>query len=144
MNQPVPTLDEFLSYCRETLKYLEGYGFKEVSPPPYRNQNKFELWFKADKRTVIVTGDRWGTSASIHLEHDDGLELSEIYLVPKDKRPKRQNTKMTLPTQLEQISQSAKWLREYGVDFLEGNLTRFFKYARPLPPYKLPKQDMGL
>ena len=138
MNQTVPTLDEFLSFCRDALRYLEGFGFKEVPSPAHRNNNPFQLWFKADKRNVIVTGEGWGTYASIHLEHDDGFELAEIDLVPEDKRPKRQKKRKTNPTQFEQVSQSAKWLEEYGRDFLEGDLERFFRYARPLPPYKLP------
>lgn len=138
IDHPAPTLDEFLSFCREKLSFLEDFGFEEVEPPPHRRNNRFQLWFKADKRSVIVTGEGWGTQASIHLEHDDGFELAEIFLVPEDKRPVRKNKRMAKRTQLEQVAQSAKWLEEYGRDFLEGNLERFFEYARPLPPYKLP------
>jgi hypothetical protein len=134
-----PTLDEFLSYCRESLRYLAEFGFVEASPPLHRRGNPFQLWFKADKRSVIVTGEGYGTVASIYLEHDDGFELAEIYLVPPDKRPQRQRKRKANPTQLEQVSQSANWLKEYGRDFLEGDLERFFRYARPLPPYKLPR-----
>ena len=133
-----PQLEEFLSHGREALEFLRAYGFKEISPPSHRKNNPFQLWFKADKRNIIVVGDGWGTSASIYLEHDDGFELAEIHLVPQDKRPSRQKrTKISL-TQLEQVSRAANRLNEYGKDFLEGNLERFFQFARPLPPYKLP------
>jgi hypothetical protein len=138
MDEHIPTLDEFLSHCRESLRYLEDFGFKEIHPPNHRSSNPFQLWFKADKRSVIVTGEGWGEFASIYLEHDDGFELAEIYLVPKDKRPKQQKKRKTNLTQLEQITQAANWLKDYGKDFLEGKLERFFRYARPLPPYKLP------
>lgn len=136
MDNLVPTLDEFLSHTRESLRYLEGFGFNEIETPAYRNNNPFQLWFKADKRNVIVTGDGYGSSASISLEHDDGFELAEIYLVPEDRRPR--NLGKQNPSQLEQVSQSASWLKEYGTDFLEGDLERYFRFARPLPPYKLP------
>lgn len=139
MNEDIPSLDEFLSHCRETLSYLIEYGFKEVRPPNHRSNNPFQLWFKADKRNVIVIGEGRGEAASIYLEHDDGFELAEIYLVPPDKRPQRQKKRKAYPIQLEQITQSANWLKEYGKDFLEGNLERYFRYARPLPPYKLPR-----
>jgi len=139
MNKDTPNLDEFLTHCRKTLNYLNEYGFKEVLPPSHRSNNPFQLWLKADKRNVIVTGEGRGGMASIYLEHDDGFELAEIYLVPKDQRPQQQKKRKVNPTQLEQVTQSANWLKKYGKDFLEGDLERFFKYARPLPPYKLPR-----
>lgn len=138
MNDHTPSWEEFLSFCRQPLGYLEDFGFQEVRPPHHRRNNPFQIWFKADKRNVIVIGERYGTFASIYLEHDDGFELAEIYLVPEDKRPKRQGKRKANPTQLEQVAQSANWLKEYGRDFLEGDLERFFRYARPLPPYKFP------
>jgi hypothetical protein len=137
MDNLVPTLDEFLSHSREALSYLKDFGFNEIEPPAHRNNNPFQLWFKADKRIVIATGDGRGSSASISLEHEDGFELAEIYFVPEDRRPKSLNKKS--PTQLEQVSQSARWLKEYGTDFLEGDLGRYFRFARPLPPYKISK-----
>jgi hypothetical protein len=140
MEQVSPKLEEFLSYCKESLKFLEDFGFKEIPSPLHRSNNPFQLWFKADKRNVIISGEGWGTSASIYLEHDDGFELAEIYLIPQDKRPKLQKGKGITLTQLEQISRSANWLKDYGRDFLEGDLERFFQYARPLPSYKLPHQ----
>ena len=139
MNHTVPTLEEFLSHGRETLEYLDIYGFKEISPPSHRKSNPFQLWFKADKRNIIVVGDGWGTSASINLEHDDGFELAVIFLVPQYKRPQRQQKRKANLTQLEQVTRSANQLKEYGGDFLECDLGRFFQYASPLPPYKLPR-----
>lgn len=88
MKNTTPALEEFLSHCRESLKYLADFGFKETPPPSHRNDDPFQIWFKADNRNVIVVGEGWGTSASIYLEHDDGFELAEIYLVPQDKRLK--------------------------------------------------------
>lgn len=136
MDEQKPTLDEFLLHCRKTFSYLEDFGFKEIPIPRHRNNNPFQLWFKADKRNVVITGEGWGSSASVYLEHDDGFELAEIYLVPKEKRPGFQKKRKSNPTQSEQISESANRLNEYGKDFLEGNVERFFQLARPLPPYK--------
>jgi len=137
-SQATPTLDEFLATCREALGYLSGFGFLEVSPPPHRNRNPYQVWFMADDRIVIVQGEGWGESASITLEHTRGLELSEIYLVPKEWKPKPTKHKKGVNTQLQQVRDAAARLREYGTDFLEGNLTRFLERARPLPPYKRP------
>lgn len=136
MDEQKPTLDEFLTYCRATFKFLDEFGFREIDPPQNRRNNPFQLWFKMDQRNVVITGEGWGTSASVYLEHDDGFELAEIYLVPEDKRPGSNKKRKSYLTQLEQISQSANWLNEYGKDFLEGDLERFFKLARPFPPHK--------
>lgn len=137
MNQlRTPTLYEFLNTCRDELAYLKDYGFNEVSPPNHRSANKFEIWFRADDRYIIVQGEGWGEIAYIMLEHASGLELGEIFLVPKDKRPKKKKRKKRGNSQLQQVRNAAKRLKLYGVDFLEGNLERFFALAEKLPPYK--------
>lgn len=132
-----PALDEFLATCREALEYLKDYGFSEVTPPSDRCGNPYEIWFKAGDRLVIVKGEGWGEIASITLEHTKGMELSEIFLVPKEKRP----VPMKKNTQLILVRKAAARLREYGSDFLEGNIERFLKYAKPLPPYKRPVKN---
>lgn len=142
MDDPgTPTLSDFLETCREALAYLKDFGFSEVSPPPHRYANPYAIWFKADDRFVIVAGEGWGEFASITLEHSKGLELPEIYLVPKDKRPKPGKNRKDAPAQLQQVRDAAKRLCEYGADFLRGDLERFFEYAKPLPPYKQPAKD---
>jgi len=140
-NQATPTLDEFLATCREALGYLNGFGFLEVSPPPHRNRNPYQVWFMADDRIVIVEGEGWGEFASITLEHARGLELPEIFLVPKERRPKPSRNKKGKNTQLQQVRDAAARLRECGAEFLEGNLTTFLARAKPLPPYKRPDVD---
>lgn len=146
MNQNLtpPTLEEFLATCREALGYLKAYGFSEVPPPSHRARNPYAIWFRADDRMVIVEGEGWGEIASITLEHATGMELSEIFLVPRENRPTFQKTKKKKEkenTQLKQIREAAARLREHGSDFLEGNIGRFFQYAKPLPPYKRPAKD---
>ena len=137
-SQTIPTLDEFLATCREALGYLSGFGFLEISPPSHRNRNPYQVWFMADDRIVVVKGEGWGQFASITLEHARGLELPEIYLVPKEHRPRPTKHKKGVNMQLQQVRDAAARLREYGTDFLEGNLTRFLEHARPFPPYKRP------
>jgi hypothetical protein len=139
--QNTPTLDEFLRTCRQELEYLKVYGFTEVTTPSHRAGNDFEIWFKADDRYVIVQGEGWGEIADVMLEHESGLELAEIYLVPKNKRPKYKKKKKKGNTQLQQIREAAMRLHEYGVDFLEGNLERFYDLADKLPPYKQMKNN---
>ena len=140
-SQEAPTLDEFLATCREALGYLSGFGFVEVRPPSHRSRNQYQIWFKADDRIVIVIGEGWGQSASITLEHTRGLELSEIYLVPKERTPKFSKNRKGANTQLQQVREGAARLREHGTDFLKGSLTRFLELAKPLPPYKRPDVD---
>jgi len=131
-----PALSDFLKASREALGYLKDFGFIEVSPPANRYQNPYEIWFKADDRFVVVAGEGWGDFGSIRLEHSKGVELQEIYLVPEEKRPGSLSKKRNAPGQLDQIRNAAERLRQHGGDFLEGNLERFFKLAKPLPPYR--------
>jgi hypothetical protein len=131
----VPTLEQFQAACREALAYLEDYGFVEITPPPHRRGNHFRVWFQADDRIVIAAGESYGTAASITLEHTSGVELAEIFLVPQERRPER-SKKRSHPSQLVQLREGAARLKEYGHDFLSGDLTRFFERAMPLPPYK--------
>ena len=132
----VPSLHEFLETCRGALNYLGEYGFKESPIPGYRAGNEYQIWFVADERAIIVRGEGWGTSASIALEHRSGVHLSEIYLVPQGERPGgRGRAPGQSRTQLEQVRDAAERLRVFGVDFLRGDLKRFFELAKPLPPY---------
>jgi hypothetical protein len=132
-----PSLHEFLETCRGVLNYLGAYGFKESPIPSYRAGNEYQIWFVADERAIVVTGEGWGTSASIALEHRSGVQLSEIYLVPQGERrgDRRRRTPGQGRTQLEQVRDAADRLRVFGVDFLRGDLKRFFELAKPLPPY---------
>jgi hypothetical protein len=137
-SQAIPTLEEFRATCREALGYLRGFGFLEISPPPHRNRTPYQAWFKLGDQIVVVEGEGWGQFASITLEHTRGLELPEIYLTPNERRPRPTKHKKDLNRQLQQVRDAAARLREHGTDFLEGNLTRFLKQAKPLPPYKRP------
>jgi hypothetical protein len=132
-----PTKQEFTATVREAFAFLRQFGFEEVSPHPHRAKDPFQVWFRADQRFVIVQGEGWGTMASVRLEHENGLELAEIDLVPAEDRPgrKRKRTQMQ-PGQLQQVREAARRLAKHGVDFLEGDVTRFLAQAKPLPPYK--------
>jgi hypothetical protein len=135
-----PTEPQFIETVRDAFAFLRPFGFSEVSPPPHREKNPFQVWFKAGQRYVIIRGERWGTLASVTLEHEDGLELAEIDLVPLEHRPQR--TRAGEPTdrgQLQQIREAARRLAEHGADFVSGDLGRFVAQARPLPPYKWPR-----
>lgn len=103
---------------------------------PQRADNSFQVWFQVDDRLVIVRGEGHGTAASVTLEHTDGLELVEIYLVPVEFRPKPWKKTKRAPDQLEQVQAAARRMQAHAVDFLGGDLTRFRALAQPLPPYR--------
>jgi hypothetical protein len=131
-----PTLQEFTETVREAFAFLRQFGFDEASPPPHRAA-PFQVWFRADQRLVIVQGEGWGTMASVMLEHESGVELAEIDLVPVEDRPRRKKTRSDTPAgQLEQVREAARRLERHGADFVAGDLRRFLARARPLPPYK--------
>src|SRR6266702_2223832 len=115
-SQEAPKLDEFLATCREALGYLSAFGFTEIRPPSHRSSNQYQIWFRAEDRVVIIAGEGWGQFASLTLEHARGLELPEIFLVPKERRPKFSKNKKRANTQLQQVRDSAARLREYGTD----------------------------
>jgi len=132
-----PTQQEFTETVRAAFAFLRQFGFEEVSPHPHRTKNPFQVWFRADQRLVIVQGEGWGTMASVMLEHENGLELAEIDLVPAEDRPGRKRKRRAMqPGQLQQVREAARRLAKHGVDFLEGDVTRFLAQAKPLPPYK--------
>lgn len=80
-----PTLQEFIQTVRDAFAFLQQFGFSEVSPPPHRKE-LFQVWFRANERYVIIKGEGYGTMASVTLEHENGLELGEIDLVPAEER----------------------------------------------------------
>ena len=133
-----PTQQEFTETVREAFAFLRQFGFEEVSPHPHRAKEAFQVWFRADQRLVIVQGEGWGTMASVMLEHEHGLELAEIDLVPTEDRPERARKRREMPPgqQLQQVREAARRLAKHGVDFLEGDVRRFLAQAKPLPPYK--------
>src|SRR3954468_13656449 len=130
-----PTLPEFLQTVRDAFAFLQQFGFSEVSPPPHRRKEQFQVWFRANERFVIVKGDGYGTTASVVLEHENGLELGEIDLVPAEERPPAMRKSRTMqPGQLQEIREAARRLAEHGADFLRGDAGRFLSRARPIPP----------
>ena len=139
MKGPVkpPTEAEFKQAAREAFRFLLPFGFVEVPPPSHRSGNPFELWFRAGDRSVVITGEGYGTAAAVTLDCDD-LELAEIYLVPKEQRPAPWRKGAREVGQLEQLRAAAGRLEQHGADFLGGDLKRFRALAKPLPPYKRP------
>ena len=131
-----PTLSEFLHTAREAFEFLGRFGFAEVAAPIHRRSDPFQIWFGDGDRFVVVAGEGYGTTASVTLE-SNGLELSEIFLVPAAERPGHAR-RTRRPNQLEQVRESARRLERYGSDFLQGDRTRFVASAKPIPPYKNP------
>jgi hypothetical protein len=128
-----PTLPQFMQTVRAAFAFLRQFGFREISPPPHRGKERFQVWFSANDRFVIIKGEGYGTMAAVMLEHD-GLELGEIDFVPAEERP--QAMPKGRPGQLEQIHEAARRLEKHGADFLRGEMGRFLARARAIPPYK--------
>ena len=132
-----PTLREFIAAVREAFAFLRSFGFDEVTPPPHRAEERFQVWFRADQRSLIIRGEGYGTMASVMLEYEDRLELPESDLVPANERPIRKRaSKKKESGQLQQIRDAAQRVEKYGHDFLAGDVSEFLTRARPLPPYK--------
>ena len=131
---PVPDLDTFRSVCRDAFGFVTAYGFREV--PPQRTGNPFQVWFRRGDEFIIIAGEGYGTMASVHLEHISGVELPTIYLVPAAARSVKRKRVRFQPDQLKQIRQDASSLQTHGADFLQGDSERFFRLAKPLPPWK--------
>ena len=139
MQEPIepPTLREFIEAVREAFAFLRNFGFDEVPPPPHRAEERFQVWFSADQRSLIVRGEGYGTMASVMLEYEDRLELPESDLVPANERPvRKRSSKQKQSGQLQQIRDAARRVEKYGHDFLAGDVSEFLRRARPLPPYK--------
>lgn len=132
----VPTRDEFIQRARSAFAFWERFDFREVKPPPQRMRNPFQVWFQADDRCVVISGEGYGTIARVTLEAGAELELGETELTQSEAhmrcRPRAAST------QLEQVDAAAQRLEQDGGDFLQGDLRRFLASARPLPPYKRP------
>ena len=137
-----PSLSNFTTAARQAFSFLERFGFREVAAPAHRSGDRFQIWFGAADRFVVVAGEGYGTVASVKLEHD-GRELSEIYLVPVHERPLTGTRRKHPASQLEQLHEAARRLERYGTDFLAGDLSRFIELAKPLPPYKRPPVEGG-
>ena len=113
-----PTLPQFMQTVRAAFAFLQPFGFREISPPPHRAKERFQVWFRANDRFVIIKGEGYGTMAAVMLEQD-GLELGEIDLVPAEERPQAMPKRQ--PGQLEQIHEAARRLEKHGADFLRGD-----------------------
>lgn len=137
---PIPTVEEFRIVAREAFQFAVAHGFTEV-PALRWPDDQFQIWFRRGDEFIIISGEGWGSTASVDLEHISGVELPVIYLVPPESRPKRSKHKWRNSSQLSQIREQALWLKLHGNDFLSGDLARFLSLARPLPPYKRKPTD---
>jgi len=129
-----PSLEDFKNTCRDAFSFVTVHGFHEVTPQ--RTASPFQVWFCRSEEFIILHGEGWGDTASAFIEHLSGVELAIIYLVPPKARPRKWNRGKRAPSQLEQIRQQASWLQSHGEDLLHGDLDRFFRLAKPLPPWK--------
>jgi hypothetical protein len=144
---PVPTHAQFVEECRRAFAFLAAHDFREVFPPRHRQGNRFLVWFRAAERSITISGEGWGQFAECHLEHDSGVRTAPIYLVPVELRAKPRKRRKNEPGigQLAEIRRQAETVQTHCGDFVEGDLERFFRIAKPLPSYLLPPEqgDVG-
>ena len=138
MTEPecAPTLSEFLALVRDEFSFLSDFGFVEVRAPAHRASEKFQVWFSAGDRSVVVRGSGYGLMVDVTLEtpefwlYDQRLTVTEP---PRRRRARREPT-----SQSEEIHKAARRVRGGAADFLNGDLTRFQQRAEPLPEYLRP------
>jgi hypothetical protein len=140
---PAPTHEQFVEVCRRAFAFLADHGFREVVPPRHRQGNRFLVWFRARERSVTISGEGWGQFAECHLEHDSGVRTAPIYLVPVEHRATPHKRRKNEPGigQLAEIRREAERVQAHCRDFVEGDLERFFRIAKPLPSYMLPPEQ---
>lgn len=122
MDNPIPTLEEFLACCDREYGFLvRDYGFERLREP--REYNEFSVRFARAALEVHVYGENWGQSASCDLVRgDDHVSLG--WLMPRVEGPRRARRKHR-PDQLAQIRALAGMLQEHAQDFLNGDTRRF-------------------
>lgn len=118
---PVPTLETFLATTRAEFAFLvSDYGFEERPPEPTPYVEPFFVRFVRDDLEVAVQGLSYGRMADTTIRDRPGRKLRPMMLHPDfvpytNPIPRRSG-------QLQQISQDAQWLREYGRALLAGDL----------------------
>ena len=116
-----PTLEQFLTAARTEFAFLvSDYGFEERPPEPTPYVEPFFVRFVGDDLEVAVQGLSYGRMADTTIRDRHGRKLRPMMLHPDfvpytNPIPRRGG-------QLNQISQDAQWLREYGRALLAGDL----------------------
>ena len=116
-----PTLEQFLTAARTEFAFLvSDYGFEERPPEPDPYVEPFFVRFVRDDLEVAVRGLSYGRMADTTIRDRHGRKLRPMMLHP-DFVPYT-NPISRRVGQLNQISQDAQWLREYGRALLAGDL----------------------
>ena len=130
----VPDLSQFEDACEEAFAFLLDRGFRRVPAPPHRSANRFQVWYSNGKLSAVISGESYGTAASVYLETAD-RRVAEIYFTPEDLRPSRTSRGVAEPSQLQQLREAALRVQRHCGDVLSGDMTRFDALAEPLPAY---------
>lgn len=118
---PTPSLETFLATIRAEFAFLiSDYDFEERPPEPAPYVNPFSVRFVRDDLEIVVEGLGYGQMATTTIRDRPGRKLRPMMLHP-DFVPYT-NPIPRCVGQLNQISQDAQWLREYGRALLAGDL----------------------
>ena len=117
MDQPIPSLDEFVAACDDAFGFLvRDHGFQRLAEP--REYNQYSVCFRKGELGVDIYGENWGQNASCDLVRgNDDLYLTLI--IPRTER------KPWPKGQLAQIHEIAARLKQHASDFLNGDMQRF-------------------
>jgi hypothetical protein len=122
LDNPIPTLEEFLSCCdAECVFLIREYGFERLDSP--REYNEYSVRFRKGELGVDVYGENWGQSASCDLMRGEERLFLGLLVPPSERqapKPKRER-----PDQLAQVRNIAAILRRHASDFLRGDCSRF-------------------
>lgn len=120
---PLPTLSEFQETCRTQLSYLVSkYGFVEDIPEEETGDNPFKVRFLRDDLLIVVEGMNYGQTATLTIFDHNGRKIWPSLLIDPDHEPRSKDS-LRRGGQLEQITQEAQCLLEYGQGLLVGDLS---------------------
>src|SRR5512144_24443 len=117
----VPSLADFEAACQEAFAFLLPLGFQRVLLPSHRSTERFQVRYSNGVLSIVVRGEGYGTSASVHFETSDKWAY-EIYFTPPELRPTRKRKKGSQLGQLDLIREAARRIQDHCHDLLAGDL----------------------
>ena len=124
MDNPTPTLAEFLACCDAECEFLvREYGFERLDSP--MEYNEYSVRFRKGELEVDVYGENWGQAASCDLVRGEERLYFGLLVPPSERQPQKRNPKRVRPDQLAQVRNVAAILQRHASDFLRGDCSRF-------------------
>lgn len=124
-----PTFEEFVRVSRDAFSFLSECGFSETPLPKQKFTNSFQVRFSNGKVVIVVEGMHYGQRALVYLEDLAGVRVPLYLFVPHEHRSVRAQRQAGEPDQCVQIRTDAQLVRDHCIDFVKGDMTRFYERA---------------